>query len=75
MKPSNAHDALTVIEEDGEEVEILRQTLPYGDVSGEPGTYFIAYARTPHVPEEMLASMIVGRRRATTTGCSTSATR
>ena len=60
-KPSNAHNALTVIEEDGEEIDILRHNMPFGDVSGEAGTYFIGYARSPRVLEQMLENMFVGR--------------
>ena len=39
---------------------------------GEFGTYFIGYARSPRVLEQMLENMFVGGRPATTTGCSTS---
>ena len=59
-KPSNAHNALTVIEENGEELEILRHNMPYGDVSGESGTYFIGYARSPRVLVLMIDRMFVG---------------
>jgi porphyrinogen peroxidase len=62
VKPLNAHNALTVIEEDGEEVKILRHNMPYGDAAaGEAGTYFIGYARTPRVLELMIENMFVGR--------------
>ena len=62
VKPANAHNALTVIEEGGQEVEILRHNMPYGDAAlGESGTYFIGYARSPRVLEEMLENMFVGR--------------
>ena len=62
VKPLNAHNALTVIEEGGEEVDILRHNMPYGDAAlGESGTYFIGYARSPHVLEQMLENMFVGR--------------
>ena len=60
VKPANAHSALTVIEEDGEEVEILRHNMPFGTASGESGTYFIGYARSPRVLEQMLENMFVG---------------
>ena len=60
VKPTNAHSALTVIEEDGEEVEILRHNMPFGTASGESGTYFIGYARSPRVLEQMLENMFVG---------------
>jgi putative iron-dependent peroxidase len=61
-KPTFAHNALTTIEEDGQEVKILRDNMPFGDVSkGEFGTYFIGYARSPAVIEQMLVNMFTGR--------------
>ena len=74
VKPTNAHNALTVIEEDGEEVDILRHNMPFGTASGESGTYFIGYARSPRPLEQMLDNMFVGLPPGTTTGCSTSRT-
>ncbi len=60
-KPSNAHNALTVIEENGVEVKILRDNMPFGNVSkGEFGTYFIGYCSTPARTEKMLNNMFVG---------------
>ena len=48
VKPSSAHNALTTIVEDGKQLEILRDNMPFGDVGkGEFGTYFIGYARSP----------------------------
>src|SRR5580698_10738626 len=62
VKPASAHTALTVIEEDGKEVKILRDNMPFGQPSrGEFGTYFIGYSRTPRVTELMLENMFVGR--------------
>lgn len=62
VKPSSAHNALTTIEVDGEEVKILRDNMPFGAVgSREFGTYFIGYARDPGTIEEMLQNMFVGR--------------
>jgi putative iron-dependent peroxidase len=61
-KPSNSHSALTTITEDGEEVKILRDNMPFGRPgAGEFGTYFIGYARTPQPLELMLENMFVGR--------------
>jgi porphyrinogen peroxidase len=61
-KPSYAHNALTTITENGEEVKILRDNMPFGTVgTGEYGTYFIGYARTPARTELMLQNMFVGR--------------
>src|ERR1700761_504286 len=62
QKPTNAHSALTVIEEDGIELKILRDNMPFGRPGyGEFGTYFIGYCRTPRVTEKMLENMFVGR--------------
>jgi len=62
VKPSNAHSALTVIEENGKEVKILRDNMPFGQPGrGEFGTYFIGYCRTPRITELMLENMFVGR--------------
>jgi porphyrinogen peroxidase len=61
-KPTNAHSALTVIEENGKELKILRDNMPFGQPGrGEFGTYFIGYSRTPRVTELMLENMFVGR--------------
>lgn len=62
VKPTSAHNALTTIIEDGKQLEILRDNMPFGDVGkGEFGTYFIGYARSPHRIEQMLENMFVGR--------------
>jgi putative iron-dependent peroxidase len=62
LKPSYAHNALTTIEAGGEEVKILRDNMPFGAVgSGEFGTYFIGYARSPEPIEQMLRNMFIGR--------------
>ena len=62
MKPSFAHNALTTIEENGEELEIVRANMPFGEVGkGEFGTYFCGYARSPHRIEQMLENMFVGK--------------
>lgn len=64
VKPSWAHNALTVIEEDGEELDIVRCNMPFGDVGkGEFGTYFIGYAKSPRRIEQMLENMFIGRPR------------
>lgn len=56
-KPSNSHVALNTI--DGK--EILRDNMPFGRPAyGEFGTYFIGYAKTPSVTEQMLENMFVG---------------
>jgi porphyrinogen peroxidase len=62
VKPSYAHNALTTIVENGEELDILRDNMPFGNVSkGEFGTYFIGYAKSPHRIEQMLENMFVGK--------------
>jgi porphyrinogen peroxidase len=62
VKPPSAHSALTVIEENGKEVKILRDNMPFGQPGrGEFGTYFIGYSRTPRITELMLENMFVGR--------------
>ena len=62
VKPTSAHNALTTIMEDGKQLEILRDNMPFGDVGkGEFGTYFIGYARSPHRIERMLVNMFVGQ--------------
>lgn len=62
VKPSFAHNALTTIVENGEELDIVRDNMPFGDVGkGEFGTYFIGYAKSPARMEQMLTNMFVGR--------------
>ncbi|MGO4702510.1 Dyp-type peroxidase [Dyella sp. 2RAB6] len=61
-KPSYAHNVLTVIEENGEELDIVRDNMPFGEVGkGEFGTYFIGYARSPSRIERMLVNMFIGQ--------------
>ncbi|HMD32913.1 MAG TPA: Dyp-type peroxidase [Candidatus Acidoferrales bacterium] len=62
VKPTSAHSALTVIVEDGKEVKIMRDNMPFGrPAHGEFGTYFIGYSRSPRTTEQMLENMFVGR--------------
>jgi putative iron-dependent peroxidase len=61
-KPAYAHNALTVIEENGKELKILRDNMPFGRPGhGEFGTYFIGYSRTPRITEIMLQNMFIGK--------------
>ncbi|MCF8572212.1 Dyp-type peroxidase [Gordonia sp. HY002] len=63
VKPTNSHIALNVIEdEDGNELDIVRDNMPYGEFGGdgESGTLFIAYSNTPDVTEQMLRNMFIG---------------
>jgi putative iron-dependent peroxidase len=62
VKPSWAHSALTVIEENGREIKIVRDNMPFGQAGqGEFGTYFIGYSHSPRTIEQMLENMFVGR--------------
>jgi putative iron-dependent peroxidase len=63
VKPSNSHVALnTIVDDDGEERQILRDNMPFGTIGkGEFGTYFIGYAGTPSVTEQMLENMFIGK--------------
>jgi putative iron-dependent peroxidase len=62
VKPANSHVALnTIVDNDGTQRQIRRLNMPFGRVgTGEFGTYFIGYARTPEVTEQMLSNMFVG---------------
>ena len=61
VKPSFAHNALTEIIVDGEQIQILRDNMPFGSAGdGRYGTYFIGYARSPATIEQMLQNMFVG---------------
>lgn len=61
-KPTSAHSALTTIVENGKEMKILRDNMPFGKPGhGEFGTYFIGYSRTPRTTEQMLENMFIGR--------------
>ena len=58
VKPENAHVARTVVEnEKGEELEILRHSLPYGDGKGDQGLFFIAYTKDLSRIDRMLERM------------------
>jgi putative iron-dependent peroxidase len=62
IKPTSAHNALTTIAEDGKEIKILRDNMPFGSVGqAEFGTYFIGYSRSPSTIEKMLENMFIGR--------------
>jgi porphyrinogen peroxidase len=62
VKPADSHVARsTITDPDGTEREILRDNMPFGAIgTGEFGTYFIGYARTPSVTERMLERMFLG---------------
>ena len=62
VKPSFAHNELTKIVEGGEEIKIVRDNMPFGEVGkGDFGTYFIGYARSPRTIEQMLENMFIGK--------------
>lgn len=61
-KKSYAHNVLTTIEENGTQLQILRDNMPFGQAGkGEFGTYFIGYSRSPARTELMLQNMFVGK--------------
>jgi putative iron-dependent peroxidase len=61
IKPTSAHNALTTIVENGKEIKILRDNMPFGRAAtGEFGTYFIGYSRAPRTIEQMLENMFIG---------------
>lgn len=56
-KPETAHVSRVVIERDGAELQILRQSYPWGTVR-EAGLYFAAYTRSLDVFDVMLDRMM-----------------
>lgn len=66
-KAPDSHLALNVIEDAaGEQLQIMRFNMPFGRAgAGEFGTYYVAYAATPAVTEEMLDNMFLGKGEAT----------
>ena len=62
-KPANSHVALnTLTGPDGEQLQIVRANMPFGEVGrGEFGTYFIGYAASVAITEQMLENMFIGR--------------
>jgi putative iron-dependent peroxidase len=63
VKPDDSHVALTtIVDEDGTEHDIMRFNMPFGTVGArEFGTYFIGYASSPDVLEQMLTNMFCGK--------------
>ena len=63
IKPANSHVALnTVTAADGSQQQIVRANMPFGSPGrGEFGTYFIGYAASAAVIEQMLGNMFLGR--------------
>lgn len=60
--PVNSHvNANTIVLPDGTQKEILRENMPFGNVSqNEYGTFYIAYSNDPAVQEIMLHRMFIG---------------
>ena len=58
VQPNNSHVSRTVVEDgDGEEMAILRHSLPYGDGKGDQGLFFIAYTNDLSIIDSMLLRM------------------
>ncbi len=57
IKPPTAHISRVEIKKDGQELKIVRHSMPYGRPGGDAGLFFIAYARDPGIFESMLAAM------------------
>jgi putative iron-dependent peroxidase len=62
VKPANSHVALNTIEDEhGVQQQIMRFNMPFGRVgAAEFGTYFIGYAKTAALIEQMLTNMFIG---------------
>ena len=56
-KLPTAHINRVVIEEDGEELEIVRHSMPYFKVKGAKGLVFVAYTKDLDIIEKMLLRM------------------
>ena len=77
VKPTSAHNALTTITENGEELQIVRDNMPFGQV-GERRVRHLFHRLLPHAAGDRADDREHVRRHArpaTTTGCSTSAAR
>ncbi|MBE2897855.1 Dyp-type peroxidase [Pasteurellaceae bacterium 20609_3] len=55
--PDTSHVGRVDLKENGEGLKILRQSLPYGKVSGAHGLYFASYCARLHNIEQQLLSM------------------
>jgi putative iron-dependent peroxidase len=56
-KPASAHTAKSIVEVDGEEIDMFRQNRPFGNAM-EHGTMFVGFARSPDVQTTSLRQMI-----------------
>ena len=69
VKPSSAHSALTTIVENGKEIKILRDNMPFGKPGrGEFGTYLSAIAGHHGQPNRCLRTCSSAGHRAIMTG-------
>ena len=73
VKPTSAHNALTTIVENGKQLDIVRDNMPFGDVSkGEFGTCFVGMPAPPTGSSRCSSTCSSAGRRAITTACSIS---
>lgn len=56
VMPNDSHVARVVIDENGEELEIYRRSVPFGSVE-EHGLFFVAFSADPHRFSAMLNAM------------------
>jgi putative iron-dependent peroxidase len=56
-KAKTSHVGRTDLKEDGKDIKVVRQSLPYGDMK-DHGLFFIAYASNPIKHEKQLNSMV-----------------
>ncbi|KAK8807302.1 hypothetical protein WA158_004061 [Blastocystis sp. Blastoise] len=55
--PMKAHISRADVSENGNQLQIVRQSMPYASVSGEKGLWFTAYASSLHNHDSILKSM------------------
>jgi putative iron-dependent peroxidase len=55
-RPATSHVSRVVVEEDGEELAVVRHGSPYANAWAQ-GLYFVAYCETPDTFDKMLARM------------------
>lgn len=57
-RAKTAHLSRVAVHDHGQELHILRQSMPYGSPGGEQGSMFCCYCRTPSHFERMLTRMV-----------------
>ncbi len=57
-RPRTSHMHRVNIEENGQELQLLRHSMPYGIPGGERGLYFCSYSCDPSIFEKMLSRMV-----------------